>query len=213
MKLIKVLLVFVGLATVCGIWYLYKYNKPAPYKPNPIRPQDFPEILIPPDGAVSIDYSSPSNSDLPPHTYSLSFQVHDPYPSDKTRNFIEEHLRSKGWKRLNYDLMNPHVPTEYPPILYDLLQATNSLEKYKKEDDKYITWMEDWVNEQEESISVSVSCADPSKKMEHRNKPFVDLTFFGRESWIRPWISKYKELHPEEFDKGEDPCEIEDEQP
>ena len=188
MKLITILLVFVVLVVVCSFWYLY--NEPTPYKPNPIRPKEFPEILVPPDSAVSIDYSVPSDSGRAPHTYSLSFQVHDPYPSDKTRNFIEEHLRSKSWKRLNYDLMNPHVPTEYPPILYDLLQATNSLEKYKKEDIKYIMWMEDWVNEQDERISVSVSCAGPTKRMGHRNKPFVDLTFFGRESWVGPLISR-----------------------
>jgi len=33
------------------------------------------------------------------------------------------------------------------------------------------------------------------------NKIYVDITLFGKKSWINLYIKRYKQFHPEEFEK------------
>ena len=187
-------------------------------KPNPIRPKDFPQILVAPEGAVLLDHSTPWNRRSAPHTYGFSFVVEDPYPSEKTRNFIEDHLESRGWRRLKYHLLNPDVPASHTPMLGIELPLTvpeslnpesvNMLldeRKWKGEDYPVRYIMEDWVSEEDQHIDVTLYYrADLSTRRVHRDKVHVDLGLFKRESWIRPWVLRYKELHPEEFQDGND---------
>lgn len=215
-KLFSVLLVFVGLLFLaCAIWHLIeKYNT---YKPNPIRPKDFPEILVAPEAAVSLDYSTPLNSKRAPHTYSLSFIVYDRYPSEKTRNFVKEHLKLNGWQRLNYHLLNPEVPIEYPNVLlYELYRDANASEKERCQAPKPtggdwpLRWMENWLSKNDEHIDIIFEYvpldgekhAPPTEENLDLNRLYVNMTFFGQDSWVHPHISRYKELHPEEFDES-----------
>jgi hypothetical protein len=183
------------------VWYVRV--KPNIYKPKPIRPNDFPEILIAPENSVLVDHTVPSVSGSVPHTYGLSFIVHEPYPSDDTHKFIENHLSSNGWQRLNYDLLNPYSPAAQTRAIPEFLdpQTVNMLFPKGKQKGVYPgMWIkEDWIKD-DEYIGVSLSyAAELDTKRVQRDKVYVNLSFFGRKSWIRPYILKYKELHSEEF--------------
>jgi hypothetical protein len=208
-KLMLTLAAFVAFFCLAGVFW-YFVAKGESYKPNPIRPKDFPEILIAPEHATLIDHSTPSNSRRVPHTYDLCFLVNDPYPSDDTYRFIEEHLSLNGWQRLKYDLLNPHSSHSQPTTLPKYLdpETVNMLiPKGKQKGDYPINWREeDWVNKDDEHISVFLYySADLATKEVHRDKIYVNMTLFGRESWIRTYILKYKKLHPEEFSKDAEP--------
>jgi len=217
MKLLKLLLlIFIGLpflAYAC----LYLARKHNTYKPNPVRPKDFPRILVAPEGAISLDYSAPSNSLRASRTYRISFIIDDPYPSEKTRNFMERHLRANGWQHLKYHLMNPDVPSEYPNVLlYKFYRDTNKLNEYTKEKcrapkpkgrDWPLKWMEDWLSKNDERIDIffeyvpftdEKDVPDAEENVD-LNRLYVNWTYFARDSWVRSHVLKYKELHPEEF--------------
>lgn len=202
-KLPLALLVFLSfLCLMAAIWHIR--SKQDVYVPNPIRPEDFPEILVAPEGAVSLDYSTPSNSKRAPHTYRLIFIIHDPYPSQSTWHFIKEHLRSNGWKHLKYHLLNPDVPAEYPNVLlYSLYKDTNKLDEYKKDKPGWLlTGMEDWLNKNDENISFFWQYKRLNKQVFDPNRLCINMTLYERGSWVYPRIVRYKELHPEEFGKS-----------
>lgn len=206
-KPVKLLLTWASLlGALCLMGLVWHFvAKREGHEPNPIRPRDFPEILIAPEGAVLIDHSTPANTRRAPDTYSFRFTVYDPYPSDKTYKFIEEHLSSNSWQRLSYEILYPSqlrvlpraIPGHLNPDTVDLM-----LPKKKQKGKWPLTWRrEDWVNKDNELVTVVLKyCADLATKEVHRDKVYVSLDFFGRESWIRSYILKYKELHPEEFE-------------
>ena len=190
-------------ASIAVVISLYLIKKEKVYKRHPIRPVDFPEILIAPEWAVSLNHSTPSNTRRVPDTYGLNFIVHDPFPSEDTRNFIKEHLSSKGWLRLNYHLQNPQVPLSLGPLGL-------KWPKRKGENKEWpIYWMEDWLSKDDESIKVICAYGrlnknEPNSFELDLNILNVNFAYFGRESWMSGVISKYKELHPEEFDESND---------
>lgn len=210
-KLMKVLLILcVLVVTVCSavaIWYMRRQHDV--YTIHPIRPKDFPEILIAPEHTEKVDYSSPSTTHRAPRTYSLSFVVNDPYPSKNTRNFIEQHLISNGWQHLNYLLLNPDVPVQYSnPILYQIWRDINELDKHNRDKGEWpLRWRDDWLNKNNEHISIFWGYVPrikdiiipPTEENLDLNRLEVNMTFFERDSWVRPHILRYKELHPEEF--------------
>jgi len=204
-KSIKLLVILsISIALCCLVVIrLYSTTKEKVYKRHPIRPVDFPEILIAPEWAVSLNHSTPSNTQRMPNTYGLTFIVHTPFPSEDTRNFIKEHLSSKGWHRLNFHLLNPQVPISLGPL---------GLEWPKRKGEKKewpIYWMEDWLSKNEESISVNCAYGRLNKNEPNLfeldlNILNVTLTYHERNSWVRSDIARYKQLHPEEFDESND---------
>lgn len=209
------LLVLAFFCLVAVAWYLtVKRNT---YKPDPIRPKDFPDILIAPKNAVLIDHATPSKSQCAPYIYHLCFVVEDPYPSEETHSFIEEHLRSHGWQRLKYHLLNPDVPASRTPMLgiewpqtvpesLDPESVDMLLAKGEQKGDYPVRYiMEDWVSENDQHVGVMLYYrADLATKKVHRDKVYVNLTLFERESWILPYIVSYRQLHPEEFQDSND---------
>jgi hypothetical protein len=174
------------------------------YTPDPVRPANFPEVLVAPEGALLIDHATPAESRSAPDTYSLGFEIRDPYPSEKTRTFVETHLTEKGWQRLDYQLLNPDVPREYGhPLLYKLYSDSNNLDKYPRKDP--LLFKDDWVSKEGQHIGVmAYYYVNLKTKDVDYNRLFVNMSLFGRQSWVYPRILEYKRLHPEEF---EDPNE------
>lgn len=199
-KLILIILLIFTIS-LCFVGVIVQFrSKQRNYEPHPIRPKDFPKILIAPENATSLDHSVPSWQ--VPNVYSLHFRIEDPFPSDTTREFIENHLRANGWRKLKYHLLNPHVPAEYPnPLLYDMYRDTNGLNEHDPEAEKnrFFMWRQDWVNKNDENISVTLTCADSVRKQVYHDKPQVSLVCFKRDSWIRTEVLRYKKLHSEEF--------------
>jgi hypothetical protein len=199
-KLFLSLLIIAGFLLPVGVWYIM--TKREIYKPNPTRPKDFPEILIAPEHAISLDHSIPSRR--VPHVYGLSFVVHDPYPSKDTRNFIKEHLTSNGWQRLNYELLNPNNAIAPPSETMPQSLPSHTMNFLQKQGYQRIPWSkEDWVSKDDEYINVILCYSvDLATTEVHRDKPYVNLSLFERESWVRHFILRYKELHPEEFESS-----------
>lgn len=157
-----------------------------------VRPDDFPDILIAPEGAELVNFLSPSNSGTVKGSYHLWFLIKDPYPAEDTRKFIEKHLSSKCWKSLNYSLLNPHLPMHGEWVQY----TENGEEVEIKE------WMQDWLNTKGESIKVILQYRSLSGNEQEPDSLCVSLLFAESNARQRPWVLKYKELHPEEFEES-----------
>jgi hypothetical protein len=127
--------------------------------------------------------------------------VKDPYPSENTRKFIREYLRSNGWQRLNYNLMNPDKPLSKRSLSLFLPPDANFIPPEEQKEDWPLVWEENWVKDNE-SITVYLAHLEPGTKQVCRDKVCVSLVLFDRKSWIVSWISRYKKLHPEEFKEG-----------
>ena len=67
--------------------------------------------------------------------------------------------------------------------------------------------MEDWLNKADESITVVLTYGMYSGDQLDCNTLSVNLMFSERESEQLPWILKYKELHPLEFEDFTDMTE------
>ena len=168
------------------------------------RPGDFPAVLVAPDNAESIAYSAAPICRQAPHTYSVYFSVRDPYPSDGTRWSLREYLQGKGWQRLKYQLLNPTVPLSKDPLASFLpSEEPNSVPPEEQGRDRPVVWHEDWVNERDEHISILLSYdVSVTTREVTRDKVYVTLSFFDQKSWIRPYVERYREIHPDEFDRN-----------
>ena len=170
---------------------------PRKYIRNPIRPEDFPAILIHPQNAYDLDFSSPSNSRSVKYTYGLSFSVNEPYPSETVRNFFNNHLTSNGWQKLEYSLLNPNTPVYTNPLLPNL--------KTTLPDGTEGKWplhcIEDWISDEEEHISIIFDHGPDQEGKPDLSRVYVNTTLFKQRSWVNPYIKRYKQLHPEEFEQ------------
>ena len=64
--------------------------------------------------------------------------------------------------------------------------------------------MQDWLNTKGESIKVILQyCSLPGNEQEP-NSLCVSLLFSESNARQRPWVLKYKELHPDEFKESTD---------
>ena len=205
---VKILLAFFSFVILAiflvSIWYMKKHRDA--YTINPVRPKEFPEILIVSEDAQRIDYSSPADTRRAAHTYMVSYEVNDPYPSERTYDFITKRLTSNGWQRLRYDLLNPQSPLWQAPFVPEYLDpnTVDILFPKRKQKGSYpVLWRkENWIKYDDYIIVTLSYFADLSTKKVDRDRLHVGLEFFGRDSWIKPWILKYKQIHPEEFDEG-----------
>jgi hypothetical protein len=117
----------------------------------------------------------------------MCFSVEEAFPGKKLWAFIEEHLASRGWKRLRFDLLNPQWLNEG-----DWAPQTDSegarIAKYRKHD---------WLNAQGESIHMIVFYSETPAY--DPNSANVRLSFSDRDARRREFIERYKQQHPEEF--------------
>jgi len=164
---------------------------------NSVRPKNFPEILIVPEIATDIHYSTPLNTKRVRDTYGVSFFIKQSFPSKDVSDFIAKHLKENGWYCLEYQLLNPRIIKSERIFDLDCIAPEHK--------GKPLRWDQDWIKESDgstEVISAIFSYIDLPKKEVHLDKLFVILSFFGDESWIVPEVSKYKRFHPEEFDSA-----------
>jgi len=180
-KAFLTLLVFVAVLSAVGaIWHLMR--KQGIYEPNPVRPDDFPTFLILPESAEDVDYQIRREDGI----YGVSFIINDPHPSEKTRDFVYKQLKSNGWQRLNHHLMNPEIPIHLAPFEFNWS----------------FPQIEDWLNKDDDHISIHYAYEKLSKEEFDFSKVQVIMTFFDRNSWVRPQVLRYKKFHPEEFDRS-----------
>lgn len=189
--MVVILAIFVGVMFAC--WLTWRFKKvPSPYEPNPVRPENFPEVLIAPQEAESPNYVTPKT----PGIYVLSYFVNEIYPGANTRRRISQHLVSHGFRRLAYNLLNPHFSSQERWTIDDKVRP----DKTKSH------WLsEEWINDQNEVVSAILVYRFPVGGGPDPNELYVDISFFEKDSWMRVPVAKYKELHPEEFRKDVEP--------
>lgn len=195
------------------------------------RPEDFPEILVPLDGAIDVRYLSPETSDIVEGTYSVYFWIDEEYPASKTIEQIQNHLKSQDCVRVRgsvlsdlttlhviegegfnkkvvdmsnefrQDLKKTQIPTETQ------WRKPNPLASYAEY--KYSTWSEEWITPEDDKISIILEY-DIHEGEEKLNELYVYLAMFTPNSWMYPHVQRYKENHPEEF---QDPNETKTKSP
>ena len=203
------------IAILLTLIVLYFVSKQDNYEPHPVRPKDFPEILIAPENAVLYDHSTPADSKRAQNIYDLTFLIKNTYPSEETRNFYHEYLRSRGWRKIKYDLLNLYGPSRTPKRPLPKQIPDIALKNFIKETKKQkggketikrgifpISWsQEEWLNNDNEYISIHFSySADLHTGEVNHNKLSVYISYFQNDTWIYPYILRYKKMYPEEFE-------------
>jgi hypothetical protein len=186
----------------------------------PYRPDGFPEILVPLEGATEIRYLSPETGKIVEGTYSISFWLDEEYPAKNTIEQIQSHLKSRGCVRvqgsvlndlttlrviagegsskevvdiandIRQELQNIQIPTETQ------WQKPNPLAKYAEY--TYSTWSEEWITHEDDKISIVLEyyIRDGEEKLDQL---YFYSAMFTRSSWMYPHVLRYKKNHPEQF--------------
>jgi hypothetical protein len=171
---------------------LHKYFAPSRHtsrgvEQTTVRPPNFPDVLVAPDNAYDVLYSSPSGSSALAGTYYMSFRIREPFPGTESRAGIEEHLRSQGWRKLMFDLLNPQF------------LHTDSWNPQADETGKMVGkfMIQDWLNQKGESIRVIHAYGlDLQSNLDHL---YVTIFFYEQYAWPREFIELYRQHHPTEF--------------
>ncbi len=200
--LIVVLVLIVLALTIAGVKYGLSTSPTESYT---TRPSDFPEILIALEQGRVSDYGLTKERDSTAiYAYSITCFVHDPYPSEQTYQFTSARLRSHGWHRLNYQLLNPlseafehdKIPATFDP---EIAKPFLSKEQ-QREGVGSVHWiMEDWIKgDFHISLILSYGC-DTKRGIIFLDEVCVEpiLTVAQREN--SQWIARYRKLHPDEF--------------
>jgi hypothetical protein len=182
-----------------------------------IRPEDFPEILVPPKDATEIRYSSPETGKIVEGTYSVSFWLNEEYPAENTIDQIQSHLQSQDCVRVKGSVLsdlttlhviegegfNKKVVDMSDKFRESLKQTERSTEtQWRKPhglaDILHSIWSEEWITPDDDKVSVLLTYYFPDKGY-GGYRIWVHLTAFTPSSWMYPHVQRYKENHPEQF--------------
>ncbi|MHC4645836.1 MAG: hypothetical protein ACYTBJ_10050 [Planctomycetota bacterium] len=142
------------------------------HKPTSERMADFPEYLQAPPGATNVRYLSGDS----PH---LTFAIEDPYPANKTLNFISSHLEQAGWKRAERRVL-------WPGLFDRRIEGWSHLAEYPGEDFKCCVWTADWTNDRDESLTVWLTYRVPAE-VECRKEDLTTLSCSLSQRRLRQW--------------------------
>ncbi len=152
-----------------------------------VRPPNFPDVLVAPDNADEVLYSAPSGSSALAGVYYMSFRIREPFPGTESRAGIEEHLRSQGWRKLMFDLLNPQFlqTDSWSPVA----DATGKVVAK--------SMGQNWLNQKGESVCVIHDYGLAPQYDPHCLH--VTIFFYEQYSWPRKFIELYRQHHPTEF--------------
>lgn len=145
------------------------------------RPENFPEYLQVPEDATNVNYRGGNN----PY---LSFTINDPYPATKTLDFIAGKLERAGWKKLNYDLMNPEFPSSHT-------KGWSPLREHYDHKYKHYTWMADWINDKDETLRLILEYRFPKDAEENLTTLYCDISQRAPKGLEFEFIENYKRFH------------------
>ena len=99
-----------------------------------IIPNNYSDALYVEAGAKSIEYQKLYGSDQ------LYYKIIIDYPANTLINNIGVHLKSRGWEKLEYDYLNPGIPSSH-------VSGWSDFEDISTEHPKVVYhWLAQWIN-------------------------------------------------------------------
>ncbi|TFG49370.1 MAG: hypothetical protein E4H40_03125 [Candidatus Brocadiia bacterium] len=180
------------------------------YTSSSEKPQDWPDWLTPPDEAADICYST----DLAFNGKSLHFKVQDPYPADKTLQFIAHRLAGAGFRKLDDHIFpNEHISLSNVQPSY-LSDETDHNVHYNPSSHTqgwseptvcqrtpFIcvkNWQAQWLNEADELVWVRLHYRATEPGVEDLNTLYAMIDLQPPVGWHRKTIDDYKKAHPQD---------------
>ena len=158
------------------------------HKPSSQRPESFPDYLTVPDDATDVCYM---DGDEP----SLSYNIKELYPATETLAYLADRLERAGWRKLEYDVLNPEYPSSHQHGWSDHEYRESSESRIKHQ------WVADWINNQDEILHAFLSYGHPENKYYEKDMLQVHIDISQPVSWYGQHPEKYKQLHPK-VDEG-----------
>ena len=170
-KAISLTMIIMVVAIV--ILWQFCLSKRTDYIKSSVRPQNFPSYLQAPENASPVYYIY---SNTAGNAKQLSFWIREPYPAKGVIDFISARLTDGGFHKLDYDLMNPELPSSRVSGWDEFADAR------RKPISQVYRWSEDWLNEQGETVGVLLEYRYPVE--EDEDVDLVDLGVF--QIWSKP---------------------------
>ncbi len=114
-------------------------------------PAEYSKSLIIPQGAENIRYYKMRGTDQ------VQFQLKERFPANSIIQYIDTKLKDMGWFHLEYDFLNPDIPTSHIAGWRFYIDRTKSPELEVK------AWGSDWRNERGDIVTYSFRYSYPRK--------------------------------------------------
>lgn len=196
----------------CLLLFLAACDVKSPDQFTSTRPSDFPDIFVTPSNAAEVHYHQSSMG------YSvMSYLLDEEYPAQKTINEFSAELQRKGYVQIRWspnDLVVYEISVEDnvkkykkrdiqpEPLDEDTAESLSAptwrKEKFGREELSYI-YLDEWISPNDELMVNDLKYVADDGELE--NKLIVHRHFWPKGSGKDRYIQKYKELHPDEFDK------------
>lgn len=195
----------------------------------PNRPENFPDILVPVDGAIDILYLSPEIGGIAEGVYSITFWLDEEYPAANSIEQIQKHLQAEGCVRVNgsvlSDLSSMHI-IEGEGFNKKVTDVTEEFQKSLKRSEPpsetqwrkpepladyansiHSTWSQEWITQDDGLMSIHIQYYFPEKGHSD-SQLWMHLILFTPSSWQYQHVLRYKENYPEQFntEKGSGPA-------
>ncbi len=183
----------IAIISVCVIFVLVSYferRHELIHRFSKQRPTDFPAVLLPPENALEIEYTSPSTSRFNGKgIYVLRYRLNQPHPADEFQAWINESLSSQGWVRPKHSLLNPQYRTSSKWYVKETTTPGRD----------FLVLHTEWINPKREVIDVLILYRYPAEGPKDLDTLYVNQTLFDDTSWIKKSVNRYLDLYPEEF--------------
>lgn len=150
----------------------------------PYRPETFPEMLVPFDGAKETRYLSPETGKIVEGAYLISFWIDEEYPASIIIGQIQKHLQSYDCVRIDGSVLNDlaslhivegkglnkkvtDVSDEFRESLKNIERPTKT--QWRKPEplvdyaDIEAMWSEEWISQNDDLVSIHLEYCFPQK--------------------------------------------------
>jgi len=108
------------------------------------NPAEYSDCLIVPEGAEQIHYYKMKGTDQ------VIFQLNERFPANSIIQHIDMKLKDMGWSRLEYDFMNPDIPSSF------IRGWTSFIDGTKKPERDVWAWSSNWENKNGDIVGYSL---------------------------------------------------------
>ncbi|MBN1763992.1 MAG: hypothetical protein JW860_01940 [Sedimentisphaerales bacterium] len=163
------------------------------------KPADWPDWLIPPEGAFDIDYITNHHD----NSQSLNYKTKDPYPAVSTLKYINETLDKAGLVKLEDSLFRSNMyaageeksAIEYHPSSHTKGWNSFNNDLHHASFNFLYTWNAEWISNSDEIISVWLNYQCAESGTEDLDTLNVSIDFQPPVGHYKKLIENYKKAH------------------